>query len=117
MGSFRTVERRGKGRLRPRRNEDSGNAGIGGERCFRASRTGSLCSECIREKRLVRLSLPVFLRSDWDARTAQSRDTARRRNWVRLRYLGNRRLWTAATASNRRGSGGLSHGAGLLGQL
>ena len=43
---------------------ESGNAGIGGKRRFRPSRTGPLRSECVRGQRLARLSLPVLLRSD-----------------------------------------------------
>ena len=52
-----------------------------------------------------------------DAGNASGRDTARRRNRLRLRHLGRRRLWTATTTSDRRGSGGLTDGARLLGQL
>ena len=45
------------------------------------------------------------------------RDTARRRNRLRLRHLGHCDVRAATTAADTPGSGGLSDGAELLGQL
>ena len=52
-----------------------------------------------------------------DAENVSGRDTARRRNRLRVRHLGYRWLRAATTTADSPGSGGLSNGAKLLGQL
>src|SRR5205814_3567642 len=115
--SVRPVERTGAGGLRSRWVDRFGNAGIEGKRRLWPGRAGALRSERLRGQGFSRLSLPVLLRSACDAGNVSRRGTARRRNRVRVRHFGHRWLRAATTTADSSGSGGLSDGAKLLGQL